>query len=174
MVRLNLGDAPPPVLHLEVEEPEDMAALAEQVARLAAAGVTIPQAWVRERFGIPEPAEGEAIIGARPAPDGMDAAGPAAQSRAVHALHATRDAARDTPELQADRLEIEAADAWGEIMDTIRRIVDEAESLEQLRDALLASYGDLPVERLAEVMAMGFAAADLAGRYEVREESGDE
>jgi len=56
-------------------------------------------------------------------------------------------------------------------MDAIRRLVEEAESLEQLRDALLAAYGDLPVERLAEVMAMGFAAAELAGRYEVREES---
>ena len=169
LVALNLGDAPPPALHLAVEEPEDMAALAEQVAKLAAAGVAIPQSWVRERFGIPDPAEGEDTIGGQTAPAGEVAA----QSRAVHALHATPDAAKDTPELQADRLESEAAPAWEEIMDAIRRLVEEAESLEQLRDALLAAYGDLPVERLAEVMAMGFAAADLAGRYEVREESGD-
>jgi len=165
LVALNLGDAPPPRLHLEVEEPEDMAALAEQVAKLAAAGVAIPQAWVRERFGIPDPVAGETVIGekTRPAQDGETAA----QSRAVHALHATPD----TPELQANRLEIEAAPAWAEIVNTIRRIVEEAESLEQLRDALLAAYGALPTDRLAEVMAIGFAAADLAGRFEVREES---
>jgi len=80
----------------------------------------------------------------------------------------------DVQGLMADRMEIETADAWGEIMDAIRRIVAEAESMEQLRDALLSAYGDLPIDRLAEVMAMGFAAADLAGRYEVREESIDE
>jgi len=170
LVRLNLGDAPLPVLHLVVEEPEDMSALAEQVAKLAAAGVTIPQSWVRSRFGIPEPAEGEAVIGGQPTPSSETAA----QSRAMRALHATRGEAKDTPELQADRMEIEAADAWVEIMDTIRRMVEEAESLEQLRDALLAAYGDLPTERLAEVMAMGFAAAELAGRYEVRDESSGE
>ena len=170
LVRLNLGDAPLPVLHLVVEEPEDMAALAEQVAKLAAAGVAIPQAWVRSRFGIPEPAEGEAVIGGQPVPSSETAA----QSRAVHALHAARGEAKDTPELQADRMEIEAADAWVEIMDTIRRMVEEAESLAQLRDALLAAYGDLPTERLAEVMAMGFAAAELAGRYEVQDESSGE
>ena len=172
LVQLNLGDAPMPALHLAVEEPEDMAALAEQVAKLAAAGVAIPQAWVRERFGIPAPVEGEAVIGGAESQPRQDGAS-AAQSRAVHALHATPDAAKDTPELQADRLEVETADAWGEIMDTIRRLVERAESLEQLRDALLAAYGDLPTERLAEVMAMGFAAADLAGRYDVRAESSD-
>jgi hypothetical protein len=56
-------------------------------------------------------------------------------------------------------------------MDVIKRLVDEAQSLEQLRDALLAAYGDLPADRLAEIMAMGFAAAELAGRFDVRQES---
>jgi phage gp29-like protein len=68
-------------------------------------------------------------------------------------------------------MDTEAAPAWVEIMDGIKRIVDEAQSLEQLRDALLAVYGDLSTDRLAEVMAMGFAAADLAGRFDVRQES---
>jgi len=86
----------------------------------------------------------------------------------VHALHATPDA----PELIADRMEIETTPAWREIMDGIRRIVEQAESLEQLRDALLAVYGHLLTERLTEVMAMGFAASELAGRFDVTEESG--
>jgi hypothetical protein len=68
-------------------------------------------------------------------------------------------------------MDTEAAPAGVEIMDGIKRIVDEAQSLEQLRDALLAAYGDLPTGQLAEVMAMGFAAADLAGRFDVRQES---
>jgi hypothetical protein len=68
-------------------------------------------------------------------------------------------------------MEIEAEPAWRAIMAEVQRIVDEAESLPQLRDALLAAFGGLPTEELAQVMAMGFAAAELAGRHMVREES---
>lgn len=178
LVRLNLGeDAPLPILDLVVESPEDMGALAEQVAKLAAAGVAIPQAWVRERFGIPEPQAGEAVVGAQPAPPMPQDA--AAQAR-VHALHATPHAQQDAPgslspdpvDAQTDRLEAETESAWVEIMDAIRRLVEEAQTLEGLRDALLSAYGDLPTERLSEVMAMGFAAAELAGRFAVTQESG--
>lgn len=173
IVRLNMGDdAPLPILTLCVEEPEDMAALADQVVKLSQAGMPIPQWWVRERFGIPEAAEGEPVLGAPALP--QDA--PAAQ--AVHALHTTRcgcaahaQGAPDIPTLQADRMEIEAEPAWRAIMAEVQRIVDEAESLPQLRDALLAAFGGLPTEELAQVMAMGFAAAELAGRHMVREES---
>jgi phage gp29-like protein len=173
IVRLNMGDdAPLPILTLCVEEPEDMAALADQVVKLSQAGMPIPQWWVRERFGIPEAAEGEPVLGAPALP--QDA--PAAQ--AVHALHTTRcgcaahaQGAPDIPALQADRMEIEAEPAWRAIMAEVQRIVDEAESLPQLRDALLAAFGGLPTEELAQVMAMGFAAAELAGRHMVREES---
>ena len=163
-----------PRLVFDTAEPDDIGVYAQAIPQLAAAGVRIPERWVRERLGIPEPAAGEAVVGGPPRLDSAPTAERAAQLRAVHALRATRGEAKDTPELQADRLEIEAADAWGEIMDAIRRLVEEAESLDQLRDALLAAYGDLPTDRLAEVMAMGFAAAELAGRYEVRAESGDE
>lgn len=101
---------------------------------------------------------------------------------AVHALHATRCGcaahaqggeadAPDIPALQADRMEIETEAAWGAIMDKVRQIVEQADSLPALRDALLAAFSDLPEQELAEVMAMGFTAAELAGRYAARAES---
>lgn len=142
----------------------------------------IPQWWVREKFGIPEAADGEPVLGAPAA--AQDA--PAAQ--AVHTLHATRcgcagcsahaqggqtDApdAPDIPSAQADRMELEAEAAWTAIMDRVRQIVEGAESLPALRDALLAAFADLPDGQLADVMAMGFAAAELAGRFAARLES---
>ncbi|WP_204799683.1 hypothetical protein [Nitrosomonas nitrosa] len=57
------------------------------------------------------------------------------------------------------------------MMDRVKIMVDQAESLEQLRDNLLASYGDLEIGQLTEIMAMGFAAAELAGRFDVNEGS---
>jgi len=90
----------------------------------------------------------------------------------MQSAHAAQTEADPTPiDPMTDRMDAEAAPAWGQIMDGIKRIVDEAQSLEQLRDALLAAYGDLPTDRLAEIMAMGFAAAELAGRFDVRQES---
>jgi phage gp29-like protein len=185
IVRLNLGeDAPLPSLKLLVEDPEDLSLLANYVVKLTQAGLPIPQWWVRERFGIPEAMEDEAVLGGS-SPEKPDRSQEtAALARAVPALHATRpccdaharedqDLAAQAPDLLADRLEIEAEPAWGEIMDRIRAIVDAADSLPALRDALLAAFGDLPTDRLAEVMAIGFAAAELAGRFAVEMESGD-
>lgn len=171
LISLNMPDAPLPHLRLIVEEPEDMAALADQLAKLAPLGMPIPQRWVREKWGIPEAAPGEPVLGAA-APDVPAEGLPQAANRRMQSAHAADDAEYASPvPAQTDRMEAEAAPAWADIMDAIRRMVEEAQSLEQLRDALLAAYGDLPTERLAEVMAMGFAAAELAGRYDVQQES---
>jgi len=184
LIALNMPDAPMPRLTLIVEEPEDMAALADQLAKLAPLGMPIPHRWVREKWGIPEAAPDEPVLGA-PATTGEPLANPLANPgqtpgspsaqaahRRMQSAQAAQTEANPTPiDPMTDRMEQEAAPAWVEIMDGIKRIVDEAQSLEQLRDALLAAYGDLPTERLAEIMAMGFAAAELAGRFDVRQES---
>jgi phage gp29-like protein len=170
LIALNMPDAPLPKLTLMVEEPEDMAALADQLAKLVPLGMPIPQAWVRERWSIPEAAPDEPVLGQ---PARAPAPAPAPDSgQAQQAAHAAAAAADPTPiDLQADRMAVETAPAWANIMDGIKRIVDDAKSLDQLRDALLAAYGDLPIDRLTEVMTMGFAAAELAGRFDTRRES---
>lgn len=185
IVRLNLGeDAPLPVLRLLVEEPEDMTALADQVVKLSQAGLPIPQSWVREKFGIPEAAPDDPVLAAPKIGAGGTATAP--QSRAATAAHATcdcpscaaahaqdgpPDVSAQAPDLLADRLEAEAAPGWAAIMDRIKTIVDGAESLPALRDALLSAFADLPDGQLAEAMAMGFAAAELAGRFAVAAET---
>lgn len=208
IVRLNLGeDAPLPVLRLLVEEPEDMTALADQVVKLSQAGLPIPQSWVREKFGIPEAAAGEPVLGGNAsasltgstdaAPHGEPVANRMANlaetsgspMAAVPALHATShscacpscaaahaqgdpaDISAQAPELLADRLDTEAAPGWAAIMDRIKAIVDGADSLPALRDALLSAFADLPDAQLAEAMAIGFAAAELAGRFAVAAET---
>ena len=211
LVRLNLGEAAPlPKLRLVLDEPRNMAALAERVARLAEVGAAIPQAWVRSQFGIPEFEAGEPLLGGVPAgaPVGAPALPEAAAAQRVRTLGATKPAAPgpggaaclgcgspahssaapgpsgmadaaapmaapDLPEMQADRLERECAPGWVEIMTHIAGMVERAPSLPALRDALLQAYGDLPQQRLTEAMALGFAAADLAGRFAVQAESGE-
>lgn len=87
----------------------------------------------------------------------------------VHARESSAEPAVD--ELIADRLAIETDAAWTEIFDRVRGLVDEAQTMEGLRDALLAAFADLPVDQLTDVMAMGFAAAELAGMSQARDDS---
>jgi phage gp29-like protein len=52
----------------------------------------------------------------------------------------------------------------------IKAKVNSAEDLDTLQADLLGMYGDLPTEDLTKVMSLAFAAADLAGRFDVRQE----
>jgi hypothetical protein len=60
---------------------------------------------------------------------------------------------------------------WHDLMADVRVMVERAKSLPELRDALLAAFGDLPTDKLTEVMALGFAAANLAGQFAVDAEA---
>lgn len=59
----------------------------------------------------------------------------------------------------------------GTWMQKIEAMVNAAESPAALRDQLLQAYGDLPAEKLTDVMALAFAAAELAGMFAVATES---
>ena len=168
IVRLNCGeDAPLPILRLVTEDAEDLGVLAGHVTALVAAGMPIPQWWVREKFGIPEPEKDEPIL--QPAQSALPAAAMRRKPCAC-AAHAHTHAQQNTEDLQTAQLETETAAAWQTIFARIRALVEQADTLEGLQAALLMEYGNLPTDELAEIMATAFAAADLAGRYEVVDE----
>lgn len=157
----NWGDGETTRFCLWEEEDVDLAQAErdEKLARaLSASGLRLSRAYYEETYNLrPEHLE-EA-----PAP-------PAGGAEFAEAAAPPPLAAR-VSDLMADRMEEAAEPAWGEIMDAVRRMVDEADSLPALRDRMLSAFGDLPEGRLSEVMAMGFAAAELAGRYTVESES---
>jgi phage gp29-like protein len=65
IVRLNLGaGVPVPRWHFDAEQPEDLAELAGTVRTLSEAGLAIPADWAYAKFGIPKPAEGQAVLAA--------------------------------------------------------------------------------------------------------------
>lgn len=150
------------------DEPEDIKLYSEALPKLVDAGVRIPERWARERLKIPEATAGEAIL-QRPAGAAPTGQPGAALRREVAALATITDPSADP---LADRLQLEAAGAMRDWLERIRAMVEAAPNLAALRDQLLAAYGDLPTERLAAVMRTAFAAADLAGRYDVASEVG--
>ena len=64
IARMNLGaQAPVPRWHTALEEPRDLAEMAGTIKTLSEAGLPIPSKWVYQRFGIPEPAPEEPVLG---------------------------------------------------------------------------------------------------------------
>lgn len=171
---LNFGLTDPrrtPRLVFDTAQIEDISTYAQAIPQLAAAGVPIPVDWVRQRLGIPAPLEGEAVVGAGTTAQAQAALRVAQNAGTADAAWASADDDPTPVSWMTQQMADEAAPAWGEIMDRIKALVDEADSLEALRDALLAAFGDMPSEPLTEVMAMGFAAANLAGRYDLEQDS---
>ncbi|MBI2313574.1 MAG: DUF935 domain-containing protein [Betaproteobacteria bacterium] len=176
---LNRGLADPsraPRFVFDTQAPEDLKLYAESLPKLVGIGMQIPTAYAHERLRIPRPQEGEEVLsppaGAAPAPAGREEQpGRAAAAARMAALSAEAVDPAHPADLVASRMAEEAAPEIEGWLEAIRTLVEEAESLEALRDALLATYGDLPAEDLARVMQAGLAVADLAGRFDVSQES---
>lgn len=151
----NVPDATPPTVWRKVVQSvsaADMKMVAEKDAILDSLGLEPDEVYIRETYG--EGWKRKAVtIGAT----GGQAVGFAEYKPAP----LTHDV------LLANRLSIEAAPAWDAILQHVRRVVDRAESLEALRDDLLASFADLPQDKLVAVMELGFTAAHLAGMSDV-------
>jgi phage gp29-like protein len=151
------------------DDSEDLAVLAEALPKLVGVGMRIPASWAHERAGIPEAEEGAEVLGvAKSAPTEGPAASKAALKFRLAALSA-QDVADDIfpADALAARLAVEASPQWDVVLERLRGIVNNAQSLESLRDDLLASFADLPSDELVKVMAAGFAVAELAGMGDV-------
>lgn len=162
-VALNFGPvAALPRLRVLVSKPEDTRLIIDALEKLVPLGLRVEQSIIRDKLGLPDPPEKAEVLAPASSAALIQPGGPAL-NRATNAAQPDSD----LPDaLMADRLAVETEPAWTDIMDRIRGLVDSAENLEALRDALLGAFADLPQERLTEVMAMGFAAAELAGRWD--------
>jgi phage gp29-like protein len=171
-----------PKLRVHVEEPEDLALLADSLAKLVPLGLKVEQSVVRDRFGFPDPPEGKNVELLTPpaqsapkdAPNQahVDAA-EAAQARhacptCTHAHSASGRAPSDPADLLTDQLEAEAQRPLAKLLEPVKRLVMGAQSLEEIRDGLLELYPAMDNAGFAELFTEAMTAAALAGRFEVR------
>lgn len=159
-----------PRLVFDVSQPEDLVSYAESLAKLAPM-MQIPASWVREKLHIPEPEDGEEVLSSRQGMTGSGDAPPAA-STSMAALASLGGRAENDPAVAlADRLQVEAADAWRNVLKHVESLVSSAESMEGLQADLLSAYNSLPLENLRAVMELGFTTARLAGLSDVSDEA---
>jgi phage gp29-like protein len=168
LIALNLPDAPMPRLTLMVEEPEDMAALADQLAKLVPLGMPIPQRWVREKWGIPEAAPDEPVLGQQGS--GIRDQGPETAQSAHRRMQSAQAQAEPTPDA-IDELVAEALSGWEPQMqpmvDPLQALLDRAAAegwtAQQLIDALPGVIDDMDAARLTDALARAAFVARIAG-----------
>jgi phage gp29-like protein len=173
-----------PRFEFDFQESEDLKSLAEVLPKLVSMGVQVPQSYALRKFNIPErqgderlleePAVRAALasssdVSAEPVQDGQ-----ALQSRRglrLQALTRAKPIAEDVAANLMERMELEAEKPMALMMASIQAVVDQAESLESLRDDLLNLYVGMKPHDLGKVMEAGFAVAALRGLDAVQQES---
>ena len=168
-----------PRFRFETGETADIKMLSDALPVLAQGGARIPLSWVHEKAGIPEADDGEPVFGMQAEPVAVPPPAAAAASYrplARATLAALSVMPRQAPGSDAigNQVAMLAAAAQPEVdawVGTIERMLTDnpGATAEDVQRQLLAVFGDLPIEQLAEVMALGFAAAELAGMVDVQD-----
>ncbi|QIE90891.1 DUF935 domain-containing protein [Pseudomonas nitroreducens] len=152
-----------PRLVFDTQEAEDLTAYATALPALVKIGFRVPRTWAQQRLAIPEPAEGEDVLAV--------VAGSAAQPESVvapgTAVATAQIAAPKTAVEQLDDAMRPSTDQW---IDQIRALVQNAASLDEIRDGLEQLLPSMSLDQYAAAMAQALAAAALQGRVEILQE----
>ena len=168
-------------------EAEDLARYADALPKLVGVGFKIPRNWAHEKLRIPEPDGKEDVLAAGPAepavPPAVPPAPPAPDEQAalkarwrqvaVAALSAAPRTPGEDDTDPADQIAPEFArqaqtelDGW---LASIEALLADNPDLTpaQMQTRLLEQFGGLPTEQLVELMAQGYALAQLVGMEDV-------
>lgn len=146
------GSAVPRVRRI-MDDSGELKALAERDKLIVDMGHRLDADYIEETYGV--------VVdrAAPPAPTPPQPPGP---------QFAEED--EDGPDVLADRLAEEGNPLLEGLLEPVRRIIEEASSLEDVRDRLLDAYEDMDASDLAALMQRAMAAAELAGDYDAAEE----
>ncbi len=164
LTQWNFPGAAIPQVFRDVEENEDLGARATRDKAISEIGFKPTLDYITQTYG------GEWEEKAAPAPAPPFGGGNQDAGNAAFAEGATLPP--DAPAMmlaQADRVMRPAMATW---IEQIRTLVEQADSLEQIRDALHQLAPDLSLDEYTSAMQQALAAAALAGRYEVLREAG--
>ena len=144
--------------------PEDLQeARLNRDIKLTQLGVKFNAQYITDIYGIDE----KYFEMVEPQPQGgMFAEGPEKKGKVRSTSHELRKQVNAFTEHLED--ECEKVD----ILAPIRELVENAHSLEEVRDKLIGCYAEMPMDKIAEEMEQAFLAADLAGRFSILKKAG--
>ena len=147
----NFPGAAIPRVRRNMPDTEELKALAERDKLIVDMGHRLSADYIEETYGVTVD---------RTAPPPAPAPGPE-----------FAEGDEDGPGVLADRLAEDANPLMDGLIEPIRQIVEEASSLEEVRDRLLDAYPDMDVSGFAALMQRALAAAELAGDYDASEKT---
>ncbi len=165
MTELNFAGAAAPKFEFydEAEARKDWVEVFEGARQF----LDVPVKFAHDSLQIPEPVDGEAVLPRSVAPTVLPPGAGGDSNPSDFAAGTEGDPSPVTD--YANQLSVDAAGSIKQLTDVLRNKANNAKSLEALRDDLLNSYGDMPSDDLVKVMQFSFAAAELAGRFDVSE-----
>lgn len=147
---------------------DDLKLYADALPTLAENGARIPVSWVHEKLRIPQAAKDEAVFG-------KPVSQPSGQGRAGAAMAALAGAMPDGPQPVAEQIAVRLdglagphIEAW---LETVRAMLDDAGSLEEFRERLLAAYPGIDRAGVVAAMSEAMAAGHLWGMSDVDDET---
>ncbi len=144
--------------------PEDLQeARLERDVKLTHLGVKFNAQYISDIYGIDEKYFEMTEVQQGSA---MFAEGPEKKPKVRNTSHELRKQVNAFTEHLAD--ECEKVD----FLAPIRELVENAKSLEEVRDKLIGCYGEMPMDNVAKEMEQAFLAADLAGRFSILKKAG--
>jgi len=159
-----------PRLEFDVTEPEDMTQIAAPLRSLVSMGLPVPVSWVRDKLQIPEPQGNEAVLQVAAGPTAATQGEAALKARHRHwAVLAAGTPEQDNHDRQLARLQAESAPLLAAMTEEIQDLVMQSDSLEQIRDGLLAMEPNLSHDELGALLAQAIAASELLGMLELEE-----
>ncbi len=187
LVGYNFGwDKPLPWFTMLYERPEDLKELMDVYKGAAEIGQPISQEHVSARFKIPLPKQGETVL--RPAvarasgPDG----GNSPLAAKLRPYGADRSGGRvvvagdgqivlageiDAADVVADNLGQESLPEADALMAPLKRLVETASDMEDLRDRVIDLYGEMDPADLGTMIARAMLVAEASGRYDIIREA---
>jgi len=130
-------------------------------------GLPIGTDYFYTTYGIPKPVDGEELVNVPPKAQPLGA--PGAGTPQFTELITPQDAA----DVVVDGMAAQAMNVTDEIyMAPLKRLVEKAASLEELRDSIIDLYDDMSPADLGVLIARAMAVAELAGMAEVQDEAG--
>ncbi|MDR0716487.1 MAG: DUF935 domain-containing protein [Azoarcus sp.] len=177
-----------PRLVFDLGEGEDLKVFAETLPVLAAHGVRIPLSWVHGRLRIPEAEGDEEIFQAAqpapqtvpglPAPEDEDAADIDASPRKAARKAALRagvdDGGDPLDKVVRDMSRASAPTVEGLLGQVEAMLADEPDmSVAEMQERIVSAFSDLPIDDLVELLTQAFALAELRGRSDAADQTGN-
>ncbi|HAF00394.1 MAG TPA: hypothetical protein DCG63_03780 [Methylophilaceae bacterium] len=152
LTEFNVPGATPPRVYREVEEEEDLAQRSERDTKIYNMGFAPTLEYITETYG-----EGwEVKTTIKPNDKPVD----------------TNFAEGDNPTAgDEDLLVTNTAKLWQGTIEKVSKLVNEATDLASLQKTMAAQFSDLQNEEIVNIMAAGFALAELKGLSDVQDEA---